>query len=136
MLIDRSGRFLSYASSEMDSVRDTLAQADQVVAACADVPAWALPDPELIAALDTVHGLRERLAAVEQSLGCELNARALPLTQGASSTPVWLREHWRIGIRAAKHTVELAHALAVQGVHVFRRSTAGVSFRQRTTLRR
>ncbi|WP_155369808.1 HNH endonuclease signature motif containing protein [Catellatospora vulcania] len=90
---------------------EALTQAGRAVAACADAPAWPLTDAELITTLDSARGLRERLAAVELSLVRELDARAVPAAHGASSTAVWLREHWRIGIRGARQTVDLARAL-------------------------
>ncbi|WP_155389503.1 HNH endonuclease signature motif containing protein [Catellatospora paridis] len=92
-------------------MRTALTQAELAVAACTDAPVWPLADAELITALDATRGLRERLMAVELSLVRELDARALPAAHGASSTAVWLREHWRIGIRGAKQTVHLARAL-------------------------
>ncbi|GAA1373065.1 HNH endonuclease signature motif containing protein [Catellatospora chokoriensis] len=92
-------------------MREALVQAERTVAACTDAPVWPLADAELITALDAAHRLRERLAGVELSLVRELDARAVPTAHGASSTAVWLREHWRIGIRTAKQTVELARSL-------------------------
>ncbi|MEV0456944.1 HNH endonuclease signature motif containing protein [Catellatospora methionotrophica] len=88
-----------------------LTQAERTVAACVNAPVWSLTDADLIAVLDTAHRLRERLAAVELSLVRELDARAVPATHGAASTAAWLREHWRVGIRGAKQTVDLARAL-------------------------
>ncbi|RKE07757.1 uncharacterized protein DUF222 [Catellatospora citrea] len=92
-------------------MREALAQAERTVAACTDAPVWPLADAELITALDAAHRLRERLSGVELSLVRELDARAVPTAHGASSTAVWLREHWRVGIRTAKQTVELARSL-------------------------
>lgn len=92
-------------------MQEALAQAGRSVVACVDAPVWPMTDAELITSLDSARALRERLAAVELSLVRELDARAVPVAHGASSTAVWLREHWRIGIRTAKQTVELARAL-------------------------
>ncbi|GAA1402879.1 DUF222 domain-containing protein [Catellatospora coxensis] len=92
-------------------MQERLTQAGRMVATCFDSPAWSFTDSELITTLDSARGLRERLAAVELSLVRELDARAVPVAHGAASTAVWLREHWRIGIRAAKQAVELARTL-------------------------
>ncbi|MFC7242858.1 DUF222 domain-containing protein [Catellatospora aurea] len=92
-------------------MHEGLTQAGRMVAACVDSSVWSLTDSELITSLDSARALRERLAAVELSLVRELDARAVPAAHGASSTAVWLREHWRIGIRTAKQTLELARAL-------------------------
>ncbi|MEU8409775.1 DUF222 domain-containing protein [Micromonospora sp. NPDC048842] len=90
---------------------EELALADDVVAACVDAPAWALPEPELIAALDAAHRLERRLAAVKLTLVRELDGRGTPRAQGASSTAVWLRERLRLTIPAARRLIDLATAL-------------------------
>ncbi|WP_330437887.1 HNH endonuclease [Micromonospora sp. NBC_00821] len=90
---------------------EELALADDAVAACVDAPAWALPEPELIAALDAAHRLEQRLAAVKLTLVRELDGRGTPRAQGASSTAVWLRERLRLTIPAARRLIDLATAL-------------------------
>ncbi|MFI6243693.1 DUF222 domain-containing protein [Micromonospora sp. NPDC050795] len=88
-----------------------LAQADEAVAACVDAPAWALPEHDLIAALDAAHRLQQRLAAVTLTLIREIDGRGTARTQGASNTAVWLREHLRLTIPAARRLIDLAAAL-------------------------
>ncbi len=90
---------------------DGLAQAEDAIAACADTAAWALPEGELIAALDTAHRIERRLAAVKLALIRELDGRGTATTQGASSTAVWLRERLRLTIPAARRLVDLAAVL-------------------------
>ncbi|MEU4333992.1 DUF222 domain-containing protein [Micromonospora lupini] len=88
-----------------------LAQAEAVVAACADTAVWALGADDLIAALDTAHRVEQRLAAVKLALIRELDGRGTPIVQGASSTAVWLRERLHLTVPAARRLVDLATAL-------------------------
>ncbi|MEU5914341.1 DUF222 domain-containing protein [Micromonospora sp. NPDC047527] len=90
---------------------EELTQADQAVAACVATAAWALTEPDLIAALDATHRLEQRLAAVKLALVRELDGRGTAQSQGASSTPVWLRERLRLTVPAARRLVDLAAAL-------------------------
>ncbi|MEV4387897.1 DUF222 domain-containing protein [Micromonospora sp. NPDC049580] len=90
---------------------EELAQAEDAIAACADAAAWALPEQELIAALDAAHRIEQRLAAVTLALVRELDGRGTARTQGASSTAVWLRERLHLTIPAARRLVDLAAAL-------------------------
>ncbi|WP_433550198.1 DUF222 domain-containing protein [Micromonospora zamorensis] len=87
---------------------EELAQADDAVAACVDAAAWALSEHELVAALDAVHRLEQRLAAVKLALVREVDSRGTAVAQDASSTAVWLRERLRLTIPAARRLVDLA----------------------------
>ncbi|MFG3644244.1 DUF222 domain-containing protein [Micromonospora sp. NPDC047762] len=90
---------------------EELAQADDAIAACVDAPAWALPEHDLIAALDAAHRLEQRLAAVKLTLIREIDGRGTARTQGASSTAVWLRERLRLTVPTARRLIDLATAL-------------------------
>ncbi|MET7373382.1 HNH endonuclease signature motif containing protein [Micromonospora arida] len=90
---------------------EELAQADDAIAACVDAAAWALPEHDLIAALDAAHRLQHRLAAVTLTLIREIDGRGTARTHGASNTAVWLRERLRLTIPAARRLVDLATAL-------------------------
>ncbi|MCG5459036.1 HNH endonuclease [Micromonospora sp. PSH03] len=90
---------------------EELALADDAVAACVDAAAWALPEHDLIAALDAAHRLEQRLAAVKLALVRELDGRGTPRAQGASCTGVWLRERLRLTVPAARRLVDLSTAL-------------------------
>ncbi|MET8089975.1 DUF222 domain-containing protein, partial [Micromonospora sp. NPDC005220] len=90
---------------------EELAQADDAVAACVDAAAWALPEHDLIAALDAAHRLEQRLAAVKLALVRELDSRDTPRAQGASCTAVWLRERLQLTIPAARRLLDLATTL-------------------------
>ncbi|MBG6102012.1 hypothetical protein IW249_002426 [Micromonospora vinacea] len=90
---------------------EELAQADDAVAACIDAPAWALPERELIAALDAAYRLQQRLAAVTLTLIREVDGRGTARTHGASNTAVWLRERLRLTVPAARRLIDLATAL-------------------------
>ncbi|MGW0214732.1 DUF222 domain-containing protein [Micromonospora chokoriensis] len=90
---------------------EALAQAEEVIAVCADTAAWALPEHELIAALDTAHRVEQRLAAVKLDLIRELDGRGIARAHGASSTTVWLRERLHLTVTAARRLVDLAVTL-------------------------
>ncbi|MET8267116.1 DUF222 domain-containing protein [Micromonospora arida] len=90
---------------------EELSQADDAVAACADAAAWALPEHDLIAALDAAHRLQQRLAAVTLALVREIDGRGTARAQGASCTAVWLRERLQLTVPAARRLVDLATAL-------------------------
>ncbi|MGC4857321.1 DUF222 domain-containing protein [Micromonospora sp. DT4] len=88
-----------------------LAQAEAAVADCLDAPAWALPEDDLVAALDAAHRLAQRLTAVQLGLVREVDGRGTARAQGASSTAVWLRDRLRLDGSAARRLVDLAGAL-------------------------
>jgi hypothetical protein len=87
---------------------------------------WALPEGELVAALDAVHGVEQRLAALRLVLVREVDGRGVAAAHGASSTAVWLRERLRISGRASRRMVELAAALDTAPVVVGQSLAAGV----------
>ncbi|WP_328655206.1 HNH endonuclease [Micromonospora sp. NBC_00330] len=88
-----------------------LAQAEAAVVDCLYAPTWALPEHDLIAALDATHRLEQRLAAVKLSLVREVDGRGTATAQGASSTAVWLRDRLRLRVGASRRLVELAATL-------------------------
>ncbi|MEV4721502.1 DUF222 domain-containing protein [Micromonospora noduli] len=90
---------------------EELAQAGDAISACVDAAAWALPEHELIAALDAAHRLQQRLAAVTLALIREVDGRGTARTQGASCTAVWLRERLRLTVPDARRLVDLATVL-------------------------
>ncbi|SCL37966.1 protein of unknown function [Micromonospora rhizosphaerae] len=70
-----------------------------------------MPEPDLVDALDAVHTLGQRVAAVQLALVRELDGRGVAVAQGASSTAVWLRDRLRLTVPAARRLVDLAAAL-------------------------
>ncbi|MEU7973850.1 DUF222 domain-containing protein [Micromonospora sp. NPDC049089] len=90
---------------------EELALADDAIATCVDAAAWALPEHDLVAALDAAHRLQQRLAAVTLTLIREVDGRGTARAQGASNTTVWLRERLRLTIPAGRRLVDLATAL-------------------------
>ncbi|MGC4773432.1 DUF222 domain-containing protein [Micromonospora sp. DT44] len=88
-----------------------LARAEAAVADCLDAAAWALPEHDLVAALDAAHRLAQRLAALQLTLVREVDGRGTARAQGASSTAVWLRDRLRLDGSAARRLVDLAGAL-------------------------
>ncbi|MET8361862.1 DUF222 domain-containing protein, partial [Micromonospora sp. NPDC005171] len=90
---------------------EELALADDALATCVDAAAWALPEHDLIAALDAAHRLEQRLAAVKLALVREIDGRGTARAQGASCTAVWLRERLRLTVPAARRLIDLATAL-------------------------
>lgn len=81
------------------------------MAACSDAATWAASEHDLVAALDAAHRLEQRVAAVKLALVREVDGRGTARRQGASCTPVWLRERLRLTIPAARRLVELAATL-------------------------
>jgi hypothetical protein len=67
-------------------VLEVLAQADAAMTAYADRPVWTVGDAELVAGLDAVHAVEQRLAAVKLALVREIDGRGLATAAGASST--------------------------------------------------
>jgi hypothetical protein len=90
---------------------DALAELRGIAGECADEPTWPLRDDKLVDCLDAVHQVAQVVAAAELHLIREIDGRGLAVAQHASSTPVWLREHLRISIHAAKRLVDLARAV-------------------------
>ncbi|HEX5995364.1 MAG TPA: DUF222 domain-containing protein [Jiangellales bacterium] len=72
---------------------------------------WALPEPALIAAVDAVHVVEQRLAAVKLTLVREVDGRGVAAGQGATSTTAWLRQRLRLSVPAARRLVETAAAV-------------------------
>src|SRR5688500_13287384 len=88
-----------------NGVMEGLGRLSAAVTDCLDTPVWALPDQALLDALDGVQAARVRLAAVEAQLVREVDGRALPAAQHATSTAGWLRERLRISAHTAKRIV-------------------------------
>ncbi|MFI6232632.1 DUF222 domain-containing protein [Micromonospora sp. NPDC050784] len=87
---------------------EALEQVGGAVDDCAETALWGLSDDELLASLDATQVLAQRLATVQLGLVRELDGRGLAVTQGASSTAVWLRERLRLSGRSARQLVQLA----------------------------
>ncbi|BCB76271.1 hypothetical protein GCM10022251_25240 [Phytohabitans flavus] len=90
---------------------DTLAQLTALAAKCADASVWPLSDDALVDCLDTIHQITQTLTAAQSHLIREIDGRGLPVAGHASSMGVWLREHLRVSMHAAKRMVELARAV-------------------------
>ncbi|MFF5175857.1 DUF222 domain-containing protein [Micromonospora sp. NPDC000089] len=92
-------------------MRLAVAVLDEVLDDLVDVPAWPLGEAELVASLDAVHAVEQRLAAVKLALVREVDGRGVATAQGASSTAVWLRDRLRVSGRSARELVRVAAAL-------------------------
>jgi Domain of unknown function (DUF222)/HNH endonuclease len=90
---------------------DALAELKSLAAKCADAPTWPLVDDTLVDCLDTIHQVAAAITAAQLHLIREIDGRGLPVAQHASSTAVWLREHLRVSIHAAKRLVDLAQVV-------------------------
>ncbi len=90
---------------------EALAELKALAGKCADAPTWPLPDDTLVDCLDAVHQIAAAVTAVQLHLIREIDGRGLAVAQHASSTAVWLREHLRVSIHAAKRLVDLAQAV-------------------------
>ncbi|MEU5961305.1 DUF222 domain-containing protein [Micromonospora parva] len=87
---------------------EALEQVGDAVDDCAETTLWGLSDDELLASLDATQVLSQRLATVQLGLVREVDSRGLAVTQGASSTAVWLRDRLRLSGRSARQLVQLA----------------------------
>ncbi|WP_342672584.1 HNH endonuclease signature motif containing protein [Micromonospora mirobrigensis] len=90
---------------------DELARAEAALRSRLEEAPWALSEAELVDALDAVHALEQRLAAVRLALVREVDGRGTAVAQGASSTAVWLRDRLRLTVPAARRMVALATTL-------------------------
>ncbi|GIJ21242.1 HNH endonuclease signature motif containing protein [Micromonospora lutea] len=90
---------------------EELARVEAETQSCVEAAVWAMPESSLTDALDAVHRLEQRLAAMKLALVRELDGRGTALAQGASSTAVWLRDKLRLSVPAARGLVDLAEAL-------------------------
>ncbi|WBB67126.1 HNH endonuclease signature motif containing protein [Micromonospora sp. WMMD812] len=90
---------------------DELARAETAIWPCRDAAAGAMPEQQLVEALETAHRLEQRLAAIKLALIREFDGRGLAVAQGATSTAVWLRDRLRLTVPAARRLVDLAAAL-------------------------
>jgi len=90
---------------------EALAELNTVAGKCADESIWPLGDDTLVECLDTIHEAAQAVAAAQLHLVREIDGRGLAVAQHASSTSVWLREHLRVSIHAAKRLVDLARAV-------------------------
>ncbi|WP_345536679.1 HNH endonuclease signature motif containing protein [Phytohabitans rumicis] len=95
---------------------DVLTQLKATADASVSTPTWSLRDEDLVECLDAVHAITQAVAALQSRLVREIDSRGLAITQHASSTKAWLREHLRISPHAAKRMLELAQALDARPV--------------------
>ncbi len=101
---------------------DGLVDAGELIASLLARPAYAFDDVELVALFDAA-GEHVRLAQALQAFALgEIDARGLPIAQGATSTTVWARERQRVSNRSAAAQVGLAkalphHPLLAAGLH-------------------
>jgi hypothetical protein len=103
-------RKLSYSRSNLSEWWKSWRR-DAAVRACVDASVWALPEPQLLSAVDAVHVLEQRLAAVKLALVREVDGRGIAVAQGASSTTVWLRDRLRLSVGTARRMVATAAAV-------------------------
>jgi hypothetical protein len=99
---------------ERDNYRvlaDALAELKALAGKCADASTWSLRDETLVDCLDAIHQITQSVTTAQLHLIREIDGRGLPVAQHAPGTAVWLREHLRISIHAAKRMVDLARAV-------------------------
>ncbi|HLL67857.1 MAG TPA: DUF222 domain-containing protein, partial [Micromonosporaceae bacterium] len=88
-----------------------LAVLEEALDECGSVLLGAVPEASLVAYLDRVQVIAQRVAAVHLGLVREVDARGVAAAQGASSTTAWLRDRHRISGGAARQLTVLARAL-------------------------
>ncbi len=80
-------------------------------AKCADASLWALPEADLVAAVEQVHRLEQTIAAVKLHLIAEIDARDVAGDQLFRDTAAWLRSRLLLDPAAARQLVDQAAAL-------------------------
>ncbi|MFC7528318.1 DUF222 domain-containing protein [Actinoplanes sp. GCM10030250] len=78
---------------------------------CAAASTWSMPEHELLAFLESVHTAQQMLHAALLHAVRELEGRAIPAAQGATSPHVWLRGRLRISIGSALRLLTQAKLL-------------------------
>lgn len=87
---------------------EALTRLERAVEECLSGSLFALSSNDVLACLDRVQVLSQRLAAVQLGLVREVDARALAVEDGATSTGSWLRFRWRCSPGAVSRLVKLA----------------------------
>lgn len=82
--------------------------------AAAAVPAWSVPERDLLAALHEVDSLHARLESTRLRLVAEVDCRGTTVAAAALPTAAWLRDALRRHPSAASRDVALARALGGQ----------------------
>ncbi|MFD0820270.1 DUF222 domain-containing protein, partial [Micromonospora zhanjiangensis] len=88
-----------------------LAELDEGLDAHSDRPLWALPEADLLAALDAAHVREQRAVAAKLALVREVDGRGLAARYGCTSTAVLLRERLRLPVQAGRRLVTTASLL-------------------------
>jgi len=90
-----------------------VSRARRAAAECADAPAWAVPDDELVTCLQQAWAGVQQLTAAAAHLVRQAEARGLPSAQAATSMVVWLRQVLRVTPATAQRLARLAETLDV-----------------------
>lgn len=85
---------------------------DEAVESVQEASAWALTDCELETAIGECERLAARQAELRLRLIAEADGRDLGRRQGASSTPAWLRDRFRLRPADAKWQLNVANRIA------------------------
>ncbi|HEU4350202.1 MAG TPA: DUF222 domain-containing protein [Actinoplanes sp.] len=80
-------------------------------ALCADAPAAALTNDELVQALDTLHEAEQLVRVAQAHVVRAIEARRIPATAHATSCSTWLRDHLRMDVFTARSLVKQGRAL-------------------------
>jgi len=97
-------------------VLELLSEARRAAAVCAEAPAWAVPDGDLVGCLEQVWAGVQQLTAVTAHLISQAQSQGLPQAHAATSTAVWLRQQLRVSPGTAGRLVKLAEALQARPV--------------------
>jgi hypothetical protein len=74
-------------------------------------PMFGLSTEDLVVALEAIETVSSRVAVARSAVLRELDGRGFARSQGATSLPVWLRDHLRISIAEAHRRVVLSRLL-------------------------
>jgi len=115
-------------------VLELLSEARRAAAVCAEAPAWAVPDGDLVGCLQQAWAGVQQLTAATAHLISQAQSQGLPRAHAATSTAVWLRQQLRVSPATATRLVKLADALNTRPVLDTAVCTGAVSTEHATTI--
>jgi hypothetical protein len=96
-------------------VEEALDALELALAECRQARPWASSGAMLVGRLDRIFAASQQLVALQLALVREVDGQGVAVDAGATSTPAWLRDRYRISGGAASRLVKLARAVNTDG---------------------